>query len=175
MLANPDNKNTSIHKYDKEWFLTFMLSLWLFVTRSSNIFYLKVISHIPCYLLIITTIIYNRRNSKKIFPTNILACLVNNSSYVTSVYIGVISDIKCHFHHLHLEQLFIQQKQENNYAIYVSISVPLLKLIYLCWEMRKTQHLMLSIPDNNKTFIVNYDQEWLPTTMLALWLLVIYL
>ena len=58
--------------------------------------------------------LYYRRNTEKIFPTTMLASLVNNNSSITDIYIEVIVDIQCQLHHLNLEECFMQQKQENN-------------------------------------------------------------
>ena len=46
MLDNPENKIISIHNYYQEKVWTFMLGVWLFITRSSALFYLKVIANI---------------------------------------------------------------------------------------------------------------------------------
>ena len=43
--------------------------------------------------------IYNRRNSKEILPTNMLASLVNHKKYVTPIMIEVMADIKCQLQH----------------------------------------------------------------------------
>ena len=41
--------------------------------------------------------------------------LVNHNSYITSVYMEVIFDIKYKIHHLNLEGCFVQQEKENNF------------------------------------------------------------
>ena len=45
MLANPDNKNISIHKYDQEWFPTTMSAVWFLIIYSSILVYFKVIAN----------------------------------------------------------------------------------------------------------------------------------
>ena len=94
--------------------LTIMLLLWLFSIRSSTLVYLKKITYIQCQLCVITTMIYYRSNSNKIFPTTMLEYLVIRNSYVTTVYMETISNIKYQLDHFHLEECFIQQKQETD-------------------------------------------------------------
>ena len=49
-----------------------------------------------------------------IFLATILEYLVTYNSSVTAVKIEVISDIKYQLQFLHLEEFFIQERQENN-------------------------------------------------------------
>ena len=46
MLANPENKNISILKYDQGWFMKTMIALCLFIICSSTLVYMKVIANI---------------------------------------------------------------------------------------------------------------------------------
>ena len=48
MLANNEYNNISIEKYYQEIFLTFILTLCVFVTSSLTIVYLGVIAKIKC-------------------------------------------------------------------------------------------------------------------------------
>ena len=41
--------------------------------------------------------------------------LVIHNSFVSNVYIKDIADMKCHIHHLHSEQYFIEQKHDQNF------------------------------------------------------------
>ena len=95
-----------------------------------------------------------------------LLSLVNNNSSITSVQIGVISDIKFQLDHLHLEHCFIKQKQETYFQHWC-------KLSYLCWERNNIQHLMRARAENKDIYFHSYIQEWFQTFTLYLWLFII--
>ena len=157
MLDNPDNKNIYIQKYDQDITLTFMLALWLFIIRSLNLVYLKVTNNIKCQILIRTRMFYHKINPNKILPTTMLESLVINNIYVTDVQMEAMADIKFSFRIYIRSNIFTTKKQTFS-DIYVYISVTILKLIYLHWQNKKSQHLMLANPENNNIYIKNYDQ-----------------
>ena len=53
-------------------------------------------------------------NIQGIMPTTMLVYLVIDNSFVSDVYMDDISKIKCQVHHLHLDQLFIQPRHDEN-------------------------------------------------------------
>ena len=62
-----------------------------------------------------------------------LASVVIKKRFVSDVYIDDISDVKCQFHLIHLEQYFIQQKPDQNrqhlclhYCVFTSVDIHLL-------------------------------------------------
>ena len=59
--------------------------------------------------------------------------LVIHNSFVSDAHTEDISENKFQLHHLHFEKYFIQQKHDKNSNFYVSITVYLLQLIYICW------------------------------------------
>ena len=67
MLSHPAHNNISINNYYQERLQTFMLSEWLFITRSLNILYLEVITNFPCQICTINSLFYYRRNDKECF------------------------------------------------------------------------------------------------------------
>ena len=154
MLANPENKNISIHNYDQEIFMKFMLALWLFIIRSLTLVHLKVIDNIECWICISTTMLYYEINNKKSFLTTMLEYLVIHNSSVTDIYIEDISDMKFQLHQFHLDQYFIQQKQENDCRhLFTSTSFEL-----IFWKIKSSQHSMLYNHDTNNIYIHNYFQ-----------------
>ena len=76
--------------------------------------------------------IYYRRYAKKMLPTNMLKSLVVHNNYVTDVYIEPILVMKYQLDQFHMQQSFIQQKQEffqsscYNQFLYTSVQFYLL-------------------------------------------------
>ena len=93
-------KRIYIHIFDLKWFLTTMLSLWIFIICSLTMVYLEVISDIQYYLCITITVFQFTRNCNKTFPTTILTSKVTCNSSVTVTYNKALYAIKCqlHFH-----------------------------------------------------------------------------
>ena len=50
-----------------------------------------------------------------ILPTNMLASLDIHNIFVSDVYMEDIADTKCQLHTIHLEQYYIQQKNDQNF------------------------------------------------------------
>ena len=90
--------------------------------------------------------LYYRRNSKKIYPTNILSSLVTHNNFATAVYIEPITNTKYHICQFYMEQCFIRQLQENIAEIHGIINVPILQLRFIQWERNNIQYLMLDNP-----------------------------
>ena len=85
-----------------------------------------------------------RMDYKNIFPITRLEYLANYIFSVTSVYIEVISDIKCQLLILHWGEFFINSDMIQIADIYVSILVPLVILSDLHFYIHKIQHSKLA-------------------------------
>ena len=73
----------------------------------------KVITNIQCSILSIGKLFKYTRACKKVFPTTMLASLVNHTNLATAVNMEVISNIKCQIRNLYLEECFIKYSYDN--------------------------------------------------------------
>ena len=95
------------------------------------------------------------------FLTNLLTCLLIHNSSVTAVYMEDISYMKCHIHHLLLDQ-YLSLKAIKISDIYVTIYVPPLYLRYISYDSKNNQHSMLSTPENKtiKFLFINITKKY---------------
>ena len=56
-------------------------------------------------------------NSEVIMPTTVLVSLEIHNGFFSDVYMEDIADIKCQIRHLHLEQYYIEQKNDQNFQL----------------------------------------------------------
>ena len=76
-------------------------------------FFTEVITNIQCSILSIGMFLKYTRACKKVFPTTMLASLVNHTNLATAVNMEVISNIKCQIRNLYLEEFFIKYSYDN--------------------------------------------------------------
>ena len=55
-----------------------------------------------------------KKKYKVILPTTMLTSLVIHNSFVSDVFVGDISDMKCQLCYIYLKQYFIQPKHDQN-------------------------------------------------------------
>ena len=114
MWSKYDIENNSIQSYYQEIFQTFMLELYVFITRLLTLVYLKVITNIQFYPF--TRKIYLlQKKWKGSLPTTMLKYSLIHNIYPYDVYIEDIPDMNYQLLRSNLEQCFIQKTQEKNF------------------------------------------------------------
>ena len=136
MWSKYDIENNSIQSYYQEIFQTFMLELYVFITRLLTLVYLKVITNIQFYPF--TRKIYLlQKKWKGSLPTTMLKYSLIHNIYPYDVYIEDIPDMNYQLLRSNLEQCFIQK---NNYQ----------HLWYLCQHYRVSTSVDIYLLGNEK-------------------------